>query len=142
MKQQILILYPIAGMFFLTLAIAVRMSFLRIKSVREGKVSLHYFKTMSDSTSIPEQVLCTSRNYNNLFELPVFFYAICIVFYISQSSDPLVLTLAWLFVLSRAAHSYIHVSSNNVLLRMRFFVLGFALVLALFIIWLYRSLSL
>ena len=72
-------------------------------------------------------------SFQNQFELPVLFYVLTILAIITKHADLLFVVLAWIFVLSRLAHAYIHVTSNDLKLRGPFFGVG-ALVLA--IMWL------
>ena len=52
---------------------------------------------------------------------------------ITKHADLLFVVMAWIFVLLRLAHAYVHVTSNNLRLRGMFFGIG-ALVLA--VMWL------
>ena len=58
------------------------------------------------------------------------FYVLTILAIITKHADMLFVVMAWMFVLARLAHAYIHVTSNNFSLRGAFFGIG-ALVLAL-----------
>lgn len=42
--------------------------------------------------------------------------------------------LAWLFIASRYAHAYVHLGSNYVPLRMRLFIIGFVVLLAMLLV--------
>ncbi|MEE8076849.1 MAG: MAPEG family protein [Candidatus Binatia bacterium] len=48
----------------------------------------------------------------NLFELPVLFYAGCIVAFVTGTVDTLLVGTAWLFVLTRYVHSYFHLTAQ------------------------------
>ncbi|MEM7053677.1 MAG: MAPEG family protein, partial [Pseudomonadota bacterium] len=61
---------------------------------------------------------------SNLFELPVLFYAGCILIYLTGISDSLFLALAWLFVAFRFAQAVVHLTFNHVMTRLAFFTLG------------------
>ena len=61
------------------------------------------------------------------------FYVLTILAIITKHADLLFVVMAWIFVLSRLAHAYVHVTSNNLRVRGAFFGIG-ALVLA--IMWL------
>jgi hypothetical protein len=66
-------------------------------------------------------------------ELPVLFYVLTILAWITRHADLLFVVLAWIFVAARLVHAYIHVTDNNVNRRGPAFGLG-ALVLS--IMWL------
>ena len=50
----------------------------------------------------------------NPFELPVLFYVLVILACVTRKADLLFVILSWLFVLSRIAQAYVHVTSNRV----------------------------
>ena len=54
---------------------------------------------------------------SNQFELPVLFYVLTILAIITKHADFLFVVMAWIFVLSRLAHAFVHVTSNNLELR-------------------------
>ena len=53
------------------------------------------------------------RNLINLFELPILFYVICVVLYVSGKVDDYFLLLAYWFVGFRVAHSIYHIFING-----------------------------
>tara|TARA_S200000501_G_C20256764_1_gene496806 strand:- start:51 stop:500 length:450 start_codon:yes stop_codon:yes gene_type:complete len=55
----------------------------------------------------------TQRNLVNLFEFPIFFYAICIIIFITNNSNELYVTLAYWFLYLRIAHSLYHIFFNH-----------------------------
>lgn len=80
-----------------------------------------------------------NRNIANQFELPVLFHIACLLLYITDADNIVTIVLAWLFVLSRYAHSYVHVTSNRLRQRGALFGIGFVLVVCLWVwlaIWL------
>jgi hypothetical protein len=81
----------------------------------------------------PRPVQQINNSYTNQFELPVLFYVLTILAIISKHADLLFVVMAWIFVLARLAHAYIHVTSNNLSLRGPVFGIG---VLVLAIMWL------
>jgi len=69
--------------------------------------------------------------FNNQFQLPILFYVLTILSIITRHADMIFLVLAWIFVLSRLAHAYVHTTSNRVLLRGGLYGFGaFALAIA------------
>lgn len=140
MNEPIQMLFPIAGLYLLVVIVAAKMAMVRKQAVKSGTVPVNYFKVYSADIKIPEEVEIPARNYTNLFELPVLFYVVCILFFITNTSDAWSVGLAWIFVLSRYVHSYVHISGNKVMVRMRVFMLGMLTVLVLFSLWTYRAL--
>lgn len=72
-----------------------------------------------------------SDNYNHLFELPVLFYLLCAVAAGTGYVPAWLPALAWLFVLTRIAHSIIQCSYNRVMHRFAVFLAGFFLLVAM-----------
>lgn len=123
-----LILYPVFTLVLLTFIIAVWMGLLRFAAVKRGDLSARYYR-FNRGGEVPEYLAKVSQNCDNLLELPILFYVVTVLLYATNRVEVAQLILAWLFVVSRFAHSYIHTTSNNVMHRMRAFLAGvFALV--------------
>ena len=75
----------------------------------------------------------TTRNFNNLFEVPTLFYAGGAVYLVLDQAGQLPIISAWIFVAARVMHSIIHLSYNNVLHRLVIFAIG---NLSVLVIWL------
>ncbi len=72
-------------------------------------------------------------NFKNLFEVPVLFYALCAVALAVSHVPAWLVYGAWLFVVLRVAHSAIHCTYNKVMHRFPVFLLGFGVIVALWI---------
>ncbi len=81
----------------------------------------------------PRPIQQINNSYTSQFEMPVLFYVLTILALITKHADVLFVVMAWIFVLARLAHAYIHITSNNVNQRGPVFGIG-AVVLA--IMWL------
>ena len=81
-----------------------------------------------------------NRNIANQFELPVLFHIACLLLYITDADNVVTVVLAWLFVLSRYAHSYVHVTSNRISLRGLTFGIGMLVLMIMWIIFAVRIL--
>ena len=80
----------------------------------------------------PKRATQFGNSYLNQFELPVLFYVLTILALITKHADVLFVVLAWVFVLTRLIHAYVHVSSNNLRLRGPWFGVG---AVVLFVMW-------
>jgi hypothetical protein len=60
---------------------------------------------------------------------------------ITRAGDLLLLVLAWIFVLLRIAHAYIHTTNNVVLLRGRVYGGGIVVLIAMWIIFAVKILT-
>ena len=69
----------------------------------------------------PNWALNPAANYNNLTEAPPLFYAVVIVIVLLGQADTLNVTLAWLYVAIRAAHSLWQSLVNIISIRMMLF---------------------
>ena len=128
-------IYPMFALVILTFIIAGLALKARFSSVKLRKIDLGFYRLMQAQVSqqIPERVTVTTRAFNNMFEIPVLFYTAGIAGLALDQVTGTSLVLAWLFVLSRCVHTWIHLTYNNVLHRMNAFWVGMVLVLALWI---------
>jgi hypothetical protein len=78
--------------------------------------------------------------YNNQFQLPVLFYALTILAIITRHADLLFVIMAWIFVLARLAHAYIHITHNRVMRRGSVFGIGAVVLLLMWLIFIVRIL--
>jgi len=79
------------------------------------------------------RALQVGYSFSNQFELPVLFYVLTILAYVTHLAGVVVVVLAWIFVIFRILQAYVHVTSNKVRLRGAFY--GIA-ALALAVNWL------
>jgi hypothetical protein len=126
-------LYPMFALVLLTIIVAAHLLRLRIKAVKAGQVRLSQLR-LNQSADIPDTITQAARNYSNLFEVPVLFYtAGCLAMVLKHETIALII-LAWLFVVARAAHSWIHLTRNNVIHRLRAFMAGNICVVAIWVL--------
>lgn len=125
-------LYAMFMLVILTTVIMVLTARVRIGSVRRGEVPLSYYGLMQGN-EVPEFVAKTTRNFNNLFEVPTLFYAGGAAYLALEQTAQLPVICAWIFVVARVLHSIIHLSYNNVLHRMIVFAAG---NLSVLVMWL------
>jgi hypothetical protein len=83
----------------------------------------------------PEPSATVARSLINQFELPVLFFLVCVLLHLTAGVNYVVLAIAWLFVLSRYAHAYVHVTSNRLRIRQRLFVVGFVFNFSLWLLF-------
>lgn len=78
-------------------------------------------KALREAGGFDKKLINRSDNFTNQFELPVIFYALCLLFIVSGAVNSAVIIAAWVFVLSRILHTIIQ-TTNNVIFPNRFFV--------------------
>lgn len=123
-------LYAMFAMVLLTFGIAFRMLFLRVKAIKTGQVRISQFRL--NTGEIPAEIAQAARNYANLFEIPVLFYIAGTIAIAMNVESTSMIIFAWIFVLSRLVHSWVHLTYNNVIHRMWAFMAG---NVCLLIIW-------
>ena len=97
--------------------------------VKEHNVDLK--QAALDNQAWPDSVRKASNCIANQFETPLLFYTLCMMLAFTGNTDWVNLTLAWLYILLRYIHAYIHIGSNFVPYRMRFFALSVVIILVL-----------
>ena len=85
-----------------------------------------------------KEPLTARHNFRNQFETPVLFYAAVLTALVTGAGDIVVLALAWIFVASRLAHAWIHLTTNKVLHRFSAFCVG---LVALIFMWIWLALQ-
>ncbi len=125
------LLYPLFANVLLTFSVSLLMVRARMNAVKNKHVAPSYFK--HNRGKAPEQILRYSDNYQNQYELPILFYTLIALLLITQTHHTGFTITAWLFVFTRIVHSYIHIKTNNILHRLKAFVSGFVILLAMWI---------
>ena len=127
-----LILLPVFVQILLTSVVMVLMGKRRIRAAKNKEITVAAFKTMN-LTGANEQVIATSRNFDNQFQMPML-YLFSVLFTLQLGfADLGYVVLGAAFVLLRVMHTVVHIGSNNVRLRFNIFLLG---CLALWLLWL------
>ena len=113
-----LILQPMVVMMLLTASIWLVLFAKRIPAMRAAKLPAQTYTTPDKTVELlPEAVSYPSNNLKNLFELPVLFYVICLLLYVTNNVDGIDVAAAWSFVAFRALHSLVHITINIVMAR-------------------------
>lgn len=123
------IFWPVIAQVALTYAIYALISRRRIAAIKAGDASVSQFR---ENQNEPPQSRFVRNNLENQFELPMLFFAACIIAFVIGSAGLAMIALAWVFVLSRIGHAYVHVTTNRIRHRRPLFITGF---LALAAMW-------
>ncbi|MFT4242360.1 MAG: MAPEG family protein [Acidovorax sp.] len=115
-----------------TLCVLLLLPYHRFKAVRAGHVNAHDFKH-GESPRVPPSVSIPNRNLMNLLEIPVLFYFVSIVIFVSQLTDSVAVGLAWSYVILRVLHSLIHLTYNDVIHRLVAFAASNAVLVVLWL---------
>src|ERR1041385_4209592 len=112
-----LILLPMGALALLTFLVLLLIPIRRFRAAFAGRVGAADFR-YGESARVPGEVSIPNRNYMNLLELPMLFYVVCVLNYVtSPTVSAGTLALAWTYVAFRALHSLIHLTYNNVMHR-------------------------
>ncbi|BCG89012.1 MULTISPECIES: MAPEG family protein [unclassified Mesorhizobium] len=98
----------------------------RYGAVKSGEAKVGQYKVRSTE---PASSVTVAANLSNQFELPVLFYVLCLTLHVTNGVNYLTLALMWIFVASRCFHAWVHLTSNNLLLRSRSFSFGAVIIL-------------
>ncbi|KAB2915085.1 MAG: MAPEG family protein [Hyphomicrobiaceae bacterium] len=131
--NQIAILYPVFVQVLLVFTVTLSMAVARARAVKTMDRKRGNPDLALGRAPWPEDAIKRAANYSNQFELPVLFYAVVAFALITKSADSLMVTLAWLFVLTRLVHAAIHIGPNKVRWRSPAFALGFLIVVLMWI---------
>ena len=124
------ILAPVFALVALLFFLTGRMAATRVGAIKAGEIRMRDIALGQNAWSDPVQQ--TSNAYANNLQLPVLFYALVAFAMLTKKDDLLFVVMSWLFVASRYAHAYIHITSNNVPRRFNAFAAG---VLVLGLMW-------
>lgn len=124
-----LILFPVLVQVLLTISLYISLNVLKKRAVAAEEVDEARRALHEDAW--PEYVLKINNCIRNQFEVPVLFYVLVLAHVSSNAVNGFSVGIAWLFVLSRIVHAYIHTGSNHVPTRRRVFTVGVILVLVL-----------
>lgn len=136
--QSSLIFWPVLVQILIVVAGFMLLGIRKQQALKNGQVDLK--KTALDNDAWPDDVLKVSNNIRNQFQVPILFYVLCFMFYALDAVTVSSLSLAWVFVVSRIIHAYVHMGSNFVPARFSVFTIGFV-VMVLMLIQLASALS-
>ncbi|HXG79931.1 MAG TPA: MAPEG family protein [Methyloceanibacter sp.] len=124
------ILLPMFVQVGLTFVLLFWMSALRLAAIRSGQVDPQ--KVRLREPNWPPRVTQVANAFHNQLELPMLFYVVVLLAFLTQTLDVVLLVLSWMFVLARLVHAYVHVTSNRLDRRTGVFGIG---AIALFLMW-------
>jgi hypothetical protein len=133
-----IVLLPLFVQVLLTLGLYFWMAYHRVTLIRGRAVRVQDIALREPNW--PAHVRQISNAVNNQLELPVLFYVLTILAIITRHADVIYLVLAWVFVLSRVAHAYVHTTSNIVQTRGPLFGIGLLVLTIMWVIFIVRIL--
>ena len=126
-------LYPMFALACWTGLVLLLVPFVRARSALRREIAVDDFR-FGESAAVPTHVSIPNRNYMNLLELPVLFYVVCLVLYVTGGASSAAIGVAWTYVALRVVHSAIHLSYNHVIHRLTAFALSNVALVLLWVI--------
>jgi hypothetical protein len=133
-----MVLLPVFVQVALTFGLLLWMAWARTSSVSRGETKMRDIAL--GQSAWPAKPTQISNCYDSQFQIPLLFYMLVVLAWITKQADLLFVVMAWIFVLSRLA--YIHTTSNHVPTRFRAFAFGMLVLLLMWIIFAVRILIL
>src|SRR3984885_9651940 len=124
------VLLPLFVEVILTFALMLWMGALRGGDFRSGAVESG--EVALREPKWPKRTTQAANSFSNQFELPVLFYVLTILEWVTRHAGYVFVILAWIFVICRVLQAYVHVTSNVVRYRGLFFSVG---AVVLMIMW-------
>lgn len=128
------ILWPMGALALLTFCVVGLIPIRRIGASLRKEITPDDFR-YGESPRVSGYVSIPNRAMMNLLELPMLFYVICMMSYVTDRVGSAVLYSAWLYVVLRTAHTVIHLSYNNVLHRLIPFAASNIVLIAMWLIF-------
>lgn len=123
---------PIIALVGVTALVWLLMVVVRNATILRGITNADYYSAYQPSRHPPEWVERPARAFNNLLQVPVLFYVVCLLMMITGRVDEPQVTFAWIYVAIRVLHAVIYIGWNYVPYR---FGAWLASCIALGVIW-------
>jgi hypothetical protein len=133
------LLLPVFVQVGLTFFMMMWMGVLRREALNSGAVSPSDIALREPKW--PRKALQVANNFQNQLELPMLFYVLVAFILITSTNSFVFVILAWVFVLSRLAHAYIHTGSNEVHPRSLAIGVGAIALIVMWVIFAIRILA-
>jgi len=127
------VLWPLFALAAWTVCMLLFVAARRVHGGVTGKAHAREY-ALGESPAVPPPIALPNRNYMNLLELPVLFYVVCLMAYVTGAVSPLMVALAWTYVALRVVHSLVHVTYNRILHRFTAFAASNFVLVALWML--------
>ena len=111
------VLLPLFVEVVLTFGLMLGMGALRNNDYRSGAVKPQEIALREPKW--PARTTAVANSFSNQFELPVLFYVLTILEWVTRHAGVLFVWLAWVFVIFRVLQAYVHVTNNQLLASRR-----------------------
>jgi hypothetical protein len=133
-----IVLLPLFVEVLLTFAVMLGMMYHRTGALGRGEARFEAIALREPNW--PPRAQQFAYAFGNQFELPVLFYVLTILSFMTHHADLIYWVLAWVFVLFRVLQAGVHVTNNNVRWRGGFYGIGALVLLVMWLIFMVRIL--
>jgi hypothetical protein len=133
------VLLPLFAEVILTFALLFWLAPLRTRDFSTGVTRPENISLREPNWS--KRSLQVGYSYSNQFELPVLFYVLTILAWVTRHADLIFVVLAWIFVIFRYLQAYVHVTSNRVRLRGSFFIVSAIVLAVMWVVYIVEMLT-
>lgn len=133
--HPVYIFFPVIALVLLTFIVWIRMYQTRVAEMRAKRIHPQKIATSGNIDQLLTDSARARDNYNNLFELPVLFYTIAVILFVTNSADNIQLILASGFVIGRYVHTIINITYNKVMHRFRAFAISSMFLWAMWLLF-------
>jgi hypothetical protein len=123
-------IFPCSAMVFITYVVWVKLYIDRIGEMTHRKIKPTDFSDPKKDIKLLK--VNASDNFKNIFEVPLLFYVLMILIILTHQNHDLWYFGAWIYVILRAIHSFIHCTYNIIV--QRFYIYAASTVL-LALLW-------
>jgi hypothetical protein len=132
------VLLPLFVQVTLTFVLLFWMAYLRTTGLTGGEVRERDIALREPNW--PARCTQIANAFHNQLEMPLLFYVLTMLAWITRHADLIFVAMAWVFVLLRLVHAAVHVSSNNLRHRGMMFALGAVVLMLMWAIFIFRIL--
>jgi hypothetical protein len=102
---------PIVIIVFIKIFLTFRLLFLAFRNLKNKEIKLSQFRLYEGE--FPDQLWSARYQFQNMFEIPILFYILCILHIIINNYSQLDVYLAWGFVFFRVLHFFIRLQNQR-----------------------------
>ena len=116
---------PITLMAFLNLFLTFRLIFMATRYTRNKDIRLSQFRIYEGE--FPDRLRSARQQYQNMFEIPIIFYLLCLLNIYFNNYNQFDIVLAWGFVIFRMIHFFIRLQNQkniNIIPRTFIFIIS------------------
>jgi hypothetical protein len=134
------ILLPLFVEVILTFVLGAGLAVMRGRDFKSG--AARYDNIALREPNWSKSTLQFTYSFSNQFELPVLFYVLTILEYVTHLAGIVFVVLAWIFVIFRILHAGVHVTSNNIKLRGPLYGVSAIVLIVMWVIYIVEVLTL